>query len=1356
MTPNMVKKQPEIEIAPPELTPDDIRRIRQRLGLSQVEAGELLGGGPRAFTKYESGTIRPAASVASLLRLLEANPSALKTLAGPDVVAIESDNAKPFEVTSDHISALSDRKLTILTRRLLTAEAKTHDLPMDGIHVAANINAPDGGEDARIEWKGGPERTPFLPTRLTQFQLKATELGPAEAAKEIVTKNGDLKPMVRSALETGGAYVVLCSRSYTRQQIKKRTDAILKALSVKGLTIDGSRVQFRDASQIAQWVNSNPAVATWVLEQTQPGLAGPMRDWSHWAGRSEHDGFTFVPDSRLEPFRTELRKLIEPARGVARIVGLSGTGKSRLALEALRPTDDEENSGLFLSDLVLYSSEPEAGTVNIKSVVQSLADSSVRAIVVVDQCTTETHQDLAAMVKRTSSRLSLVTIDPELPAGTLPSGTLLVDLALPEVVEGLLKQVAPDLPSADQSRLLKFASGYPKMAVLIGQAWLKDGSIATVSDDDLVERVLVGRSLFDRQTLLDAGMLLGAFGLLGTKSPTTDVEDVTHLARNRTAPEIHAALEDLSGRGVAQTHGRLLVLQPRPIALRLAERQWRQWGDVRWDDILAGKLPKHLRTRLAEQLAVLNDRQIAKDVAKFICRLNGPFASLDALRVDGSAEILSSLAEIDAESVVMLIERVLGQLSHEETRQIGGDLRRNLVWALEKIAFTKEMFEQGGLLLLKLALAENEDWSNNATGEFKAIFPVFLGNTEADGGARLRLLDDLIRRNHTAEMPLVVDALLEGARTHSFSRGVGPEIQGSRPALQPWQPKTWKDVSDYIIACAERLVALAKRDDDVGTRARKGIGQRLRSLVSYGLIDNAEQWIEAISAVHRYWPEALDSLADVLQFDKKDLGDGVPERVQKLIDKLMPNDLPTRAKFLLTDMPWDYLLDEEHNFEKARKDQIAAVEQLTRDLLKEPELILRLLPQLSMGNHRTVYEFGKFLAAHSSTPLDWLTSIKSAVVAAPDGQRNYGVLVGYLTGLAARHPDVVEQFKKEAMASKVFAPVLVMATASIGITDHDVQLVRAGLRDGILPPSTLANWTTGGVLAKLPTNSVSPLFDQMLSMDGEAYSVALDLVGMYVHGARDKLEGLRQQLKLAAVNLDRREKRGGSQMDAHHFKVLIGWLLKKGWEDSDARSVALTLAKHLAADLDRDMKELIKPLLPKLLSEFSGVVWPVLSEAICSEDKLKSWRMESALGDPYSSGDKKVPPILSLPEDVLFAWCHAHPDIGPAFLAGVAPVLARDNPTEGLQEFHPLTHRLLNEFGDREDVLRKIEQNMHTFGWMGSLATYFSRYQAPLKSLENHPKGEVRRWAKEMLADIEHHVKEARSDDDEQRAKWDI
>lgn len=171
---------------PSEFPPQEIRRIRQKIGLSQVEAGELLGGGPRAFTKYESGAIKPTTATANILRLLDANPSAIIALSGGKVTPTESDSARPFEVTGKHIAALSPRKFVLLVRRLLDGEALSVDLPMDGIHVAANITAADGGEDARIEWRDGPERTKFLPNRISQFQLKAGPISPAHAGADVL------------------------------------------------------------------------------------------------------------------------------------------------------------------------------------------------------------------------------------------------------------------------------------------------------------------------------------------------------------------------------------------------------------------------------------------------------------------------------------------------------------------------------------------------------------------------------------------------------------------------------------------------------------------------------------------------------------------------------------------------------------------------------------------------------------------------------------------------------------------------------------------------------------------------------------------------------------------------------------------------------------------------------------------------------------------------------------------------------------------------------------------------------------------------------------------------------------------
>ncbi|PLX37617.1 MAG: type II toxin-antitoxin system MqsA family antitoxin [Hyphomicrobiales bacterium] len=62
------------------LEPQTIRRIRKRLKLTQKDAGRLIGGGPNAFQKYESGDVLVSRAVTSALLLLDSNPDGLETL----------------------------------------------------------------------------------------------------------------------------------------------------------------------------------------------------------------------------------------------------------------------------------------------------------------------------------------------------------------------------------------------------------------------------------------------------------------------------------------------------------------------------------------------------------------------------------------------------------------------------------------------------------------------------------------------------------------------------------------------------------------------------------------------------------------------------------------------------------------------------------------------------------------------------------------------------------------------------------------------------------------------------------------------------------------------------------------------------------------------------------------------------------------------------------------------------------------------------------------------------------------------------------------------------------------------------
>jgi HTH-type transcriptional regulator / antitoxin MqsA len=79
------------------LSPIDLlTQVRQRLNITQQQAARVFGGGPNAFSRYESGKTKPPVALVKLFQLLDRHPEFYGEIAGKD----ERRTSKPSRVAA--------------------------------------------------------------------------------------------------------------------------------------------------------------------------------------------------------------------------------------------------------------------------------------------------------------------------------------------------------------------------------------------------------------------------------------------------------------------------------------------------------------------------------------------------------------------------------------------------------------------------------------------------------------------------------------------------------------------------------------------------------------------------------------------------------------------------------------------------------------------------------------------------------------------------------------------------------------------------------------------------------------------------------------------------------------------------------------------------------------------------------------------------------------------------------------------------------------------------------------------------------------------------------------------------------
>ncbi len=1242
-----------------------------------------------------------------------------------------------FKIESKDIKDLNDLQLTKLLKLLLHLEARSSGIAERAVDVALNITVADGGEDGRIQWNDGPPVTDYLPCRLVQFQNKATDMDPADCAKEIVNRDGSMKRMVEKVLDNGGAYILFTNQELnTEQKIPKRIQKIREKLTELGKPYaDTATIEIYDAAKIEGWVNKYISAIVAVLNWIGRPLERGLKTWSDWSLHSEYQRFSFVADDDRKEVLASLKVLLTERGKCARIVGLSGLGKTRLAFEVFRDVDDHDD----LSKRVVYVDA--SANQSILGLVSDWVQCGLEGVVVIDNCDVSIHDKLRREIQRTDSKLSLLTLDYNLERDSQTDIVQLKQLSdehIKQMLEPVYGKTIPDL-----DRIVAFAQGFPQMAVLLADARLdREPEMGSLTDDYLAYKMLWGgqKPVEKDEKILRGCALFDRFGLDGEASP--EYEFIARKIVEVDINEFYDCVKRFEERGIIDRRGRFAKLVPKPLAIRLAAEWWRRTRPQKQKELIESELPGALVESFCNQISRLDFLPEVKALTEQLCGPQCPFGQAEVILSNRGSCLFRSLVEVNPDVTSRALSNVIHGLKEEDLFAIDGDVRRNLVWALEKLCFHESCFEESANSLLLLASTENESWSNNATGQFKQLFRTFLSGTEAPPSPRMKVIDCALGSSRDSVRKIAVDALEQAIDIHGGFRTVGAEYQGSGEPLIEWRPKVWQEVFEYWEQALQRLCTLVVEGDSLSSIAKASIARHIRGLMQYGRVDALDTVIRKIVNFEGpLWTEALDSIKTSLRYE----GDTMPAegkaKIEDWIRLLTPYDLGDRLKLYVTKPPYEHKKGEDgHYIDLAAENAKALAAELSSDL----DSIVPHLDELLTGEQRQAYWFAKNLVQSASKWEPLLSGIieKVTIIEKP----SISLLLGILNGIFNCDSSQWEGVVKKLSETEVLIPFYAHIISSGEVTPEQLRFLVELIAQNKIDPFSANTLTYGRPLEHLSADIVCKFVIDLTAVSDNAAWVALDILSMYCYGNQERWEQCRVAFAEIVIKLPLNRDKNQSQLEMHHWHDVVKKLLISEGEEF-AKAISKKIIESCSDGMGYgDLWHYIKPLIRKVFQQYGREVWSIFANAIKNAGPQNDYWLTQLLNSEDRFDRQKPSVLAELPDDLLREWCFQEPDIAPEFVASATDVLL--DAGDGYQ-ISSRARFLIDNFGDDKRVLSSLSANIGSFGWSGSLVPYYQKELAAFETLKNHENANVREWINHRIDYLSKMIEKEKRRDEE-------
>nr|WP_274598076.1 MULTISPECIES: hypothetical protein [unclassified Pseudomonas] len=1062
------------------------------------------------------------------------------------------------------------------------------------------------------------------------------------------------------------------------------------------------------------------------------------RDLNDWKSVERNHGYNYVSDEKRASDLSALIAALGLKRAVIRLTGASGLGKTRLLLEAIDSSSGIDDPCVLVFDAPGYET-------SIKESVRRMVEEGTFGLVIVENCSVELHDYLGKEVNKVDCQLKLVTV------GYSNDQVDSIHIQLSTLSDAAIKQVLTPIlvgmSEVDVERVARFAQGYPLMATLIAEQYQKQGRLLGSIESNSVIRKLIdgggGVSDVDKE-LLSACALFDVFGT-GEGVAGEEARFIAEDVAGSSLKVFDRTLSIFTRRQIINRAGRYARVVPKPLALTLAAEWWDETSYDRQKQLI-DNLPDSLMQSFCTQAAYLDSQPSVQRFSDKLFGGNSPFLQAEVLLTERGSKLFRAFVEVNPESTSYALYKVLVGMSREELQATRGDARRNFVWALEKLCFHSEYFEKSAWCMLLLASAENETWSNNATGMFSQLFRVELSGTQARPRIRFDLLRRAIACNKAEIDMVVVEALNQAVSTYGGTRTIGAEYQGTKAPLEEWRPKIWQEIFDFWQEAFDLLLIMFDRAEEQKEKVLSTVGHSIRGFVARNRIEMLDSAIRNIITRNgRYWPAALESIKNTFEYDSENMSKESRAALNDWLELLSSTEaeLSEKLKILVVNPPWEHRRGEDGQYvDMASKN----AKELAKKLASNIDELVPYLSLILQGEQKQAFSFGYQLALElveieADVIID-LSFQKLASIDRPNPAFIYGLYRGVFDRSPEKWQDNIDRVREDDDLVYLYPEILRTGNINKYHLDVLVELVE----NNIVSPDSVSALSYGSVTDGISSADIADFCLRLMKLGERSSWPALNVMYMYCFGNDGAIQTLREPLKrmVTAVPLDKEQK--STSIDAHHWNDLAQKILKEPDEE-----FAISLANQLIAACKRgfnhgDIWNYTKPLLLELMRDYGNVLWPIFGEAIVQSKGMERYWLQQLL-DRENGSAVVMPSVLSVvPVQVVMNWCSLHPDIGPAFVAGCLNVFES---TEG--KFRPaeLFLALLERFGENQDVGNTLRANMVSRSWSGSLVPYLESDKRALSPLLEHPVGNVRVWVRSYISYLDRKIEDELDRDDE-------